>query len=105
MLNRHRWVAAGVAATAASIAMAGCSSSGSSASGGSSASASGNSTASGSAGGSFSVTAGVLHAFTGQNAFFGLNAQNACLAAALNINAAGGILGNPLTCTDFDTKG
>jgi ABC-type branched-subunit amino acid transport system substrate-binding protein len=47
----------------------------------------------------------VLHAFTGQNAFFGLNAQNSCKAAAVDINAAGGILGHQLTCTDFDTKG
>jgi branched-chain amino acid transport system substrate-binding protein len=56
-------------------------------------------------GGTFPVTAGVLHAFTGQNAFFGLNAQNACKAAAQQINAAGGIMGHPLTCSNFDTKG
>ncbi len=50
--------------------------------------------------------AGVLHAFTGQNAFFGLNAQNACRAAAHEINAAGGtIMGHPLSCANFDTKG
>jgi branched-chain amino acid transport system substrate-binding protein len=47
----------------------------------------------------------VLHAFTGQNAFFGLNAENACKAAALQIDAAGGVLGHPLSCTAFDTKG
>jgi len=47
----------------------------------------------------------VLHAFTGQNAFFGLNAQNACLAAASQVNAGGGIMGHPLTCANFDTKG
>jgi ABC-type branched-subunit amino acid transport system substrate-binding protein len=47
----------------------------------------------------------VLHAFTGQNAFFGLNAQNACLAAASQINAAGGIMGHQLVCSNFDTKG
>jgi ABC-type branched-subunit amino acid transport system substrate-binding protein len=47
----------------------------------------------------------VLHAFTGQNAFFGLNAQNSCRAAAHEINAAGGIMGHPLTCSNFDTKG
>jgi ABC-type branched-subunit amino acid transport system substrate-binding protein len=51
------------------------------------------------------VTAGVLHAFTGQNAFFGLNAHNACAAAAQQINGAGGILGHNLTCEDYDTKG
>jgi branched-chain amino acid transport system substrate-binding protein len=57
------------------------------------------------AGGTYPLTAGVLHAFTGQNAFFGLNAQNACKAAAQQINAAGGIMGHPLTCSNFDTKG
>ena len=56
--------------------------------------------------GTYSITAGVLHAFTGQNAFFGSNAQNACKAAASQINAVGGALGtHKLTCTAFDTKG
>lgn len=99
VLTRKRWLAV-CAVTAAAIAAAGCSSSSSAGSTGSS----GNAPAAG-AGGTFSLTAGVLHAFTGQNAFFGLNAQNACKAAALTINAAGGILGHTLTCTDFDTKG
>jgi ABC-type branched-subunit amino acid transport system substrate-binding protein len=81
---------------AASALAAGCASSGGSAKNAG--------TTSGSAG-AFPVTAGVLHAFTGQNAFFGLNAQNACKAAAQQINAAGGIMGHPLTCSDFDTKG
>ena len=99
MLNRRRWIAACVAA-AAPIAIAGCSASGSSASGVSAASAAVNSSASGSAGGAFSVTAGVLHAFTGQNAFLGLNAQNACLAAASQVNAAGGIMGHRLVCAN-----
>jgi branched-chain amino acid transport system substrate-binding protein len=76
------------------MVMAGCASSGSP----------GGSGGSG-GGGTFPVTAGVLHAFTGQNAFFGLNAQNACKAAAQQINAAGGIMGHPLTCSNFDTKG
>ena len=112
-LRNNRWLAACAVAAAASIAVAGCSSGSSgsgTASGGSTATSttepSGSATGSGNAsGGTFTVTAGVLHAFTGQNAFFGLNAQNACKAAAFSINAAGGILGNPLTCTDFDTKG
>ena len=56
-------------------------------------------------GGSYSVTAGVLHAFTGQNAFFGLNADNACRAAAQQINMAGGIMGHQLACGAYDTKG
>jgi ABC-type branched-subunit amino acid transport system substrate-binding protein len=47
----------------------------------------------------------VVHAFTGQNAFFGLNAANSCKAAAEEINAAGGIMGHPLSCPDYDTKG
>ena len=112
-LRNTRWLAACAVAATASIAAAGCSSgtSGSgTASGGSTATstaaASASATGSGNAsGGTFTVTVGVLHAFTGQNAFFGLNAQNSCKAAALNINAAGGILGHPVTCTDFDTKG
>ncbi len=111
-LRNNRWLAACAVAATASIAVAGCSSGSSDSgtvSGGSTATStaasSASATGSGNAGGTFTVTAGVLHAFTGQNAFFGLNAQNACKAAALNINAAGGILGNPLTCTDFDTKG
>ena len=85
----------GGVAAAASMVVAGCASGGSSgSSGGSSGS-----------GGTYPVTAGVLHAFTGQNAFFGLNAQNACKAAAQQINAAGGIMGHPLSCANFDTKG
>jgi ABC-type branched-subunit amino acid transport system substrate-binding protein len=98
MLRRTRWLAA-CAVAAATMAAAGCSSGSSTSSGGSSTSSNN------SAGGSYSVTAGVLHAFTGQNAFFGLNAQNSCKGAAIEINAAGGILGHPLVCQDFDTKG
>jgi branched-chain amino acid transport system substrate-binding protein len=96
-LRRHRWLAACGLAAAASITTAGCSSnsSGSASAGGST----------GSSGGTYTLTAGVLHAFTGQNAFFGLNAQNSCKAAAEEINKAGGIMGHPLTCSDFDTKG
>jgi ABC-type branched-subunit amino acid transport system substrate-binding protein len=97
MLRRSRWLAACVAVAAATIAAAGCSSNSS----GDSSTSSSN----GGASGSYSVTAGVLHAFTGQNAFFGLNAQNSCKGAALQINAAGGILGHQLVCQDFDTKG
>jgi branched-chain amino acid transport system substrate-binding protein len=96
-LRRHRWLAACGLAAAASITAAGCSSnsSGSASAGGST----------GSSGGTYTLTAGVLHAFTGQNAFFGLNAQNSCKAAAEEINKAGGIMGHPLTCSDYDTKG
>jgi branched-chain amino acid transport system substrate-binding protein len=53
----------------------------------------------------YSLTAGVLHAFTGQNAFFGANAEIACKAASAQINAAGGIMGHPLNCSTYDTKG
>ena len=96
-LRRHRWLAACGLAAAASITAAGCSSnsSGSAATGGTT----------GSSGGIYALTAGVLHAFTGQNAFFGLNAQNSCKAAAAEINKAGGIMGHPLSCSDYDTKG
>jgi ABC-type branched-subunit amino acid transport system substrate-binding protein len=80
---------------AASALAGGCSSSAATSGGGSQSSASGN----------YSVTAAVLHAFTGQNAFFGLNAANACKAAAHQVNAAGGVMGHQLTCQVFDTKG
>lgn len=93
ILTKSRWLGLSGVFISASMIMAGC--------------ASGNSTSgsAGSGGGTYPVTAGVLHAFTGQNAFFGLNAQNACKAAAQQINAAGGIMGHPLNCADFDTKG
>lgn len=98
-LMKKRWLAGYAVAVAASLAAVGCSSG---SSGGSTGSGSASTSA---AGGTYSLTAGVLHAFTGQNAFFGLNAQNSCKAAAVQINAAGGIMGHPLTCSDFDTKG
>ncbi len=103
-LIRYRWLAACAVAVTASLAAAGCSSNGSSSATGGTTGNSNASTGS-SAGGTYTVTAGVLHAFTGQNAFFGLNALNSCKAAALNINAAGGVLGHPLSCAQFDTKG
>ena len=102
-LMKKRWLAVGAVAAAASMAAAGCSASSSN---GSAATAAGSGSASASgAGGTYPLTAGVLHAFTGQNAFFGLNAQNSCKAAAVQINAAGGIMGHPLNCSDYDTKG
>jgi branched-chain amino acid transport system substrate-binding protein len=101
---RKRWLAACALAAAASITGAGCSSSSSGGSAGATGSSGGTAQASG-AGGTYPLTAGVLHAFTGQNAFFGLNAQNSCKAAAVQINAAGGIMGHPLNCSDYDTKG
>lgn len=57
------------------------------------------------ASGHATLTAGVLHAFTGQNAFFGTNAEDACKAAARVIDSNGGIMGDKLNCTPFDTKG
>lgn len=106
-LKRNRRLAVFVVAVTASIAAAGCSASGSGSSspGNPSNSANAAATSSSATGGSYPVTAGVLHAFTGQNAFFGLNAQNSCRAAAQQINAAGGIMGHPLNCQDYDTKG
>jgi ABC-type branched-subunit amino acid transport system substrate-binding protein len=103
-LMRKRWLAACALTAAASITAAGCSSSSSGGSAGATGSSAGTAQASG-AGGTYPLTAGVLHAFTGQNAFFGLNAQNSCKAAAVQINAAGGIMGHPLNCSDYDTKG
>ncbi|HEX9030700.1 MAG TPA: ABC transporter substrate-binding protein [Streptosporangiaceae bacterium] len=92
MLTRKQWLAPAMAALATSALVAGCGSGGGSATPGGS-------------GGHYPVTAGVLHAFTGQNAFFGLNAEAACKAAAQQINASGGIVGHPLQCPTFDTKG
>jgi ABC-type branched-subunit amino acid transport system substrate-binding protein len=103
-LMRKRWLAACALTAAASITATGCSSSSSGGSAGATGSSGGTAQASG-AGGTYPLTAGVLHAFTGQNAFFGLNAQNSCKAAAVQINAAGGIMGHPLNCSDYDTKG
>jgi branched-chain amino acid transport system substrate-binding protein len=101
---RKRWLAACALTAAASITATGCSSSTSGGSAGATGSSGGTAQASG-AGGTYPLTAGVLHAFTGQNAFFGLNAQNSCKAAAVQVNAAGGIMGHPLNCSDYDTKG
>ena len=98
-LRRTRWLAACGAVAAASVAAAGCSSSSSSSG------SAGTSGSSAGSGGNYAVTAGVLHAFTGQNAFFGLNAQTACAAAAEQVNGAGGVMGHSLSCTAFDTKG
>jgi branched-chain amino acid transport system substrate-binding protein len=56
-------------------------------------------------GASSTLTVGVLHAFTGPTSFFGESAQIACKAAAIQINAAGGVMGNQIACQDFDTKG
>ncbi len=93
MMVTRKWHMVPLAAAAAvSAVLAGCASSG----------GSGNS---GGGGGNYAVTAGVVHAFTGQNAFFGLNAENACKAAAQQIDAAGGIMGHQLSCPAFDTKG
>ena len=100
MLTRNRRLGLCVAVIAASATVAGCSSG----SGNNISNNSSHKSATGS-GGTYPLTAGVLHAFTGQNAFFGLNAQNACKAAAEQINASGGVMGHPLACSDFDTKG
>ena len=100
-LIRTRWLAACGAVAAASIAAAGCSSGSS----GTGSAGTGGSTAGTGSSGTYAVTAGVLHAFTGQNAFFGLNAQVSCKAAAEQVNAAGGIMGHPLDCSAYDTKG
>lgn len=56
-------------------------------------------------GGKTVLTAGVLHAFTGPTAVFGLNADIACKAAASVIDGHGGIMGHKLSCQTFDTKG
>jgi branched-chain amino acid transport system substrate-binding protein len=100
---RRRRILFWTALVAASALAGGCSASAGPSAGPSAGTSSGGGQAG--AGGNYSVTAAVLHAFTGQNAFFGLNAANACKAAADQVNSAGGIMGHPLTCQVYDTKG
>ncbi|HLH67372.1 MAG TPA: ABC transporter substrate-binding protein [Solirubrobacteraceae bacterium] len=47
----------------------------------------------------------IFHAFSGPNAAYGPEAAAGCYPAERLINAAGGILGHPLTCTPVDSKG
>src|SRR5712671_5841501 len=104
-LMGKRWLTACALVVTASVTAAGCSSGSSGSTPGAAGAANGSPGGSGPGAGTFPLTAGVLHAFTGQNAFFGLNAQNSCKAAAVQVNAAGGITGHPLNCSDYDTKG
>ncbi len=48
---------------------------------------------------------GDLAPFTGADAFAGPRYMAGCLAATNNINTTGGILGHPVTCQSFDTRG
>jgi branched-chain amino acid transport system substrate-binding protein len=48
---------------------------------------------------------GDLAPFTGADAFAGPRYLAGCLSAIDNINAAGGVLGHPITCKSFDTRG
>ena len=48
---------------------------------------------------------GDLAPFTGPDAFLGPRYLAGCYAGANNINAAGGVLGHPVTCQTFDTRG
>jgi ABC-type branched-subunit amino acid transport system substrate-binding protein len=52
-----------------------------------------------------SVEIAVFHAFSGPNAAYGPEAAAGCYPAERLIDAAGGILGHPLTCTPVDSKG
>ncbi|MHB8459452.1 MAG: ABC transporter substrate-binding protein [Candidatus Limnocylindrales bacterium] len=48
---------------------------------------------------------GDLAPFTGPDAFLGPRYLAGCYAAASNINSAGGVLGHPVNCQSFDTRG
>lgn len=48
---------------------------------------------------------GDLAPFTGPDAFLGPRYLAGCIAGASNINAAGGVLGHPVDCQSFDTRG
>ena len=48
---------------------------------------------------------GVIYPFTGANAIQGQIGQAGCLIGITPVNAAGGVMGQKLTCKDFDTKG
>lgn len=48
---------------------------------------------------------GDLAPFTGADAFLGPRYLAGCFAAASNIDAAGGVLGHPVDCKSFDTRG
>lgn len=51
------------------------------------------------------LTVAMLESFTGPNAFFGASSVVSCTAASKQIDSAGGVMGHPLSCQQFDDKG
>ena len=51
------------------------------------------------------LTVAVFNPFTGPDASFGPEAVAGCQAAATAVNAAGGVLGNKVACSNVDTRG
>ncbi|HLH68837.1 MAG TPA: ABC transporter substrate-binding protein, partial [Candidatus Dormibacteraeota bacterium] len=51
------------------------------------------------------LVVGILAPFTGPDAALGPAYFAACLPAARAINSAGGVLGHPIQCKQFDTRG
>jgi branched-chain amino acid transport system substrate-binding protein len=51
------------------------------------------------------LTVAAFNPFTGPDAAFGPEAMAGCLAAATEVNAAGGVLSNKMACSGVDTRG
>jgi ABC-type branched-subunit amino acid transport system substrate-binding protein len=51
------------------------------------------------------LTVAAFNPFTGPDAAFGPEMMAGCLAAAVSVNAAGGVLGNKVACSAVDTRG
>ena len=65
----------------------------------------GNSPSGNSASGTSPLLVGVIAPFTGVDAALGPAYYAACLPASLTINNNGGIMGHPISCQQFDTRG
>jgi ABC-type branched-subunit amino acid transport system substrate-binding protein len=65
----------------------------------------GNSPSGNSASGTSPLLVGVIAPFTGADAALGPAYYAACLPASLTINNNGGIMGHPISCQQFDTRG
>lgn len=64
----------------------------------------GGGTAAAASGHKSALVVGILSTFTGINAGDGQEAMAGCIPAATLINAAGGVLGHPVTCQEFNTS-
>ncbi len=65
----------------------------------------GSTSSSGNGQGTSPLLVGILAPFTGADAALGPAYFAACLPAVRAINAAGGVMGHPLSCKQFDTRG